>query len=435
MIFALEAFLWSGPLLLGLMGCHIYFTLRLRGVQRYTLRGIRLSLGKGEGTGVSAFGALSTSLAAAMGTGNIIGVATAVAMGGPGAVFWCWVTGILGMATRYGETYLALKYRRSGGRGGAMYILSDRLKQPWLGKLFCLLGVAAALGTGAMIQSNALGSCLAGHGVPLLPTMIMSTILAGAVLLGGVKKIAAVCEKLVPAMGLLYISGCLGVIYVNRGFLWEAICLIIREALMPRSLRGGGAGSAVMAAMRYGVARGLFTNEAGMGTSPMASAAGPCRSPEAEALAAMTGVLWDTVVVCAMTGIALVSAMVASPRLFAGAEPGSLCSLAFSCVPGGGQILTVSLCVFAFATIVGWSWYGSCCGTYLGGKGGNRVYLMLYLAAVFCGGFLKLEALWSLGSILAGLMAIPNVYALLRLRKEILPPKKEGSKGKSAMSH
>lgn len=423
LIFAMEEFLWSGPLLVGLMGCHLFFTVYLRGVQRHTLKGIRLSL---EGTpgkgGVSAFGALATSLAAAIGTGNIIGIASAVALGGPGAVFWCWITGVLGMATRYGETLLTFRYRTTlpdgTGVGGPMYVMERGMGKPWLGKLFSLLGVAAAMSTGAMIQSNSVGVCLEAVGIPRLLTAILLTGTAGAVIMGGVGSISRVCEKMVPAMGALYLLGCVGVLYVNRNAVGTAVGEILRSAFTARAAGGGFVGSTVMTAVRYGTARGLFTNEAGMGTGPMAAAAGPCRSPEAEALASMTGVFWDTVVICAMTGLTLVSAMTASPEAFSGLGAGQLCAAAFAEIPGGGIILTVCLCVFAFATVVGWCWYGECCAGYLRGRRAAIPYRLCYLAAVFCGVFGELELLWSLGGIMAGLMAVPNVSSLILLRRD-----------------
>ena len=420
LIFALEELLWTGPLLFALLGTHIYFTGKLRFVQKHTLRGIRLSF-SGPEDGVSAFGALSTSLAAAMGTGNIVGMATAVALGGPGAILWCWVTGILGMATRYAETYMVLKHRREKGRGGAMYVLEEMGKKK-LARLFSLLGMLAAVGTGAMIQSNAAGTSLQDVGLPLLLCGVMLTALAGGVLFGGVKKIASVCEKLVPAMGATYLIGCGILLYVNRNAVLDGMALILQGAFLPSAAAGGFVGSSLKRALSYGTARGLFTNESGMGTAPMAAAAGPCRSVETEALVSMTGVFWDTVVVCGITGLTLVSAMAASPALFAGAGVGQLCARAFSVIPGGGLLLTVCLVIFAFATIVGWSWYGECCAAYFLGPKAVAAYRIVYLSAVFCGVFLETEVIWSLGGILAGLMALPNVYCLMRLRKEIRPP-------------
>lgn len=428
LIISLEGLLWGGPLLLLLMGCHIFFTVFLRFPQRYTLRGIRLSLSQGKDeTGVSAFGALATSLAAAIGTGNIIGIASAVALGGPGAVFWCWITGLLGMATRYAETLLTLKYRQKtpegGFAGGPMYVMEQGLHMPRLGKCFSFLGVAAALGTGAMIQSNAMGTGLYDAGLPKILTATLLTIGAGAIILGGAKRIAAACEKLVPAMGALYILGCLGLLYASRSAILPALKLIFESAFTTKAASGGFVGSTLISALQYGTARGLFTNESGMGTGPVAAASGPCRSPEMEGLVGMTAVFWDTVVICALTGLSLVSAMVASPELFENAGPGQLCALAFSQIPGGRLLLTVCLCIFAFATVVGWSHYGACCGEYLWGKKALTIYRLIYLASAFCGVFLELELLWSLGGILAGLMAVPNVLCLLFLKKEIPAPK------------
>lgn len=423
LIFALERFLWSGPLLLLLMGSHVYFTLKLRGVQRYTLRGIRLSLtGQAGEKGVSPFGALSTTLAAAIGTGNIVGMASAVVLGGPGAVLWCWLTGVLGMATRYGETVLTFRYRDSRGTisGGPMYVMERGLGRPGLGRLFSLLGITAALGTGAMIQSNAVGVCLEPLGVNRPVTGVILTVAAGCVILGGVKNIARVCEKMVPAMGIVYMAACLWVIYVNRSALGQALSMIL--SLSPRSVGGGIAGGTLGAAIRYGTARGLFTNESGMGTGPMAAAAGPCRSPEEEGLAAMTGVFWDTVVICGLTGLALVSALAAHPEQYAALGADALCFQVFSVIPGGRWLLTGCLCIFAFATVVGWSWYGLCCTGYLLGGGWGSAYHILYLGAVFLGVFVELDVVWSLGGILAGLMAVPNILTMFLLRREIKAP-------------
>lgn len=420
----LERILWSGPLLVGLMGSHLYFTVRLRGIQRLTLRGIRLSLRSGRGAnGVSSFGALATSLAAAIGTGNIIGIATAVALGGPGAVLWCWLTGVFGMATRYAEAVLSLRYRRAlpdgTMAGGPMYVLEDRLHMPRTAKGFALLGIAAAVGTGALIQSNAVAVSLqTAAGIPPLVSGLTVTVCAALVILGGVRSISSVCEKLVPAMSALYILGCLGVLWVNRALLPETLRVIVSGAFTTRAAGGGFVGSTFLTAARYGTARGLFTNESGMGTAPMAAAAAPCRNPAEEALVSMTGVFWDTVVICAMTGLVIVSSMLGFPALFQGAGPGELCQAAFSLIPMGRWMLTVSLTVFAFATIVGWCWYGECCWRYLFGERSLICYRCLYLASAFLGVFGGLKTVWSLGSVLAGLMAVPNLLCLLRLRQE-----------------
>ena len=427
LIFALEGFLWSGPLLVMLMGSHIYFTLHLKGIQRYTLQGIRLSLGTGRGAGgVSAFGALATSLAAAIGTGNIIGVATAVALGGPGAVFWCWVTGVLGMATRYAETLICLRHRRceknGKAQGGAMYVMEDLLHRRGMGIAFAWMGVAAAVGTGALIQSNAMAAVLEPKGVPLWLTGAVTTVCAGAIILGGAKTIAGVCEKLVPAMSALYLAGCVMVLCRCGDAVPAALGEILRGAFLPRAAGGGFVGSTIATALRYGTARGLFTNESGMGTAPLAAAAGPGMRPKEEALISMTGVFWDTVVICAMTGITLVAAMLKFSELFQGAKAGNMCLRAFSCIPGGEWILTISLLTFAFSTVVGWCYYGECCMNYLLGARSVTGYRLSYLLSVLLGAFARLEWVWSLGGILAGAMALPNIWMLLLLRREITPP-------------
>ena len=428
LVLALERMLWTVPLPLILMGSHLYFTVHLRGIQRHTLRGIRLSLGSGrqENGGISPWGALATSLAAAIGTGNIIGVATAVALGGPGAVFWCWLTGVFGMATRYGETLVCLLHRRKnaagGNVGGAMYVMRDVLGWRKLGAVFAVMGVAAAVGTGALIQSNAIAQTLGEVGVPLLLTGALVTIAAGAVILGGVGSIAKVCEGLVPAMSGLYLLGCAGVLIRCGGQVVPALKLILCSAVMPRAAGGGFVGSTILTAARYGVARGLFTNESGMGTAPMAAAAGPGENPWEEALISMTGVFWDTVVICAMTGITLVAAMLRFPERFEHATAGTLCFRAFSCIPGGETILTVSLITFAFSTVVGWCYYGECSAAYLFGEKGVLSYRIAYLLSAFLGVFAGLELVWSIGGILAGLMAAPNVMMLFAMRREITAP-------------
>ncbi len=417
----LEKALWSGPLLLGLMGSHLYFTLGLRGIQRRTLQGIRYSL-CGDGGGVTSFGALTTALAAAIGTGNIIGVATAVALGGPGAVFWCWLTGVLGMATRYAETVLVLRHRRQRPdgtiAGGAMYVLEDRLHMPRTARCFAGLGVAAAVGTGALIQSNALATVLRPQISPVL-TGLGTTILSATVILGGIRSISKCCEKLVPAMAGLYLLGCLAVLWVYRQYVPQALQVIVTGAFVPRAPVGGFVGSTILSAARSGTARGLFTNEAGMGTAPMAAAAVPSPDPAREALVSMTGVFWDTVVLCAMTGLMLVSAMLGAPEQFVHTDPGTMCTLAFSAIPFGAQLLTLCLMTFVFSTIVGWCWYGVCCWRYLFGNTLSW-YRVLYLSAVFLGALGGLELVWSLGGVLAGLMAIPNLICLWRLRREAI---------------
>ena len=429
LILALERVLWTVPLPLVLMGSHLYFTLHLRGIQRHTLRGIRLSLGSGrKGTGgVSAWGALATSLAAAIGTGNIIGVATAVALGGPGAVFWCWLTGVFGMATRYGETLVCLNHRakKSDGSetGGAMYVMRNVLGWRKMGALFAVMGIAAAVGTGALIQSNAIAQTLGEKGIPLLLTGIIVTVMAAAVILGGVGSIAKVCEGLVPAMSILYLLGCAAVLVQCRTQVIPALVLILKSAVTPRAAGGGFVGSTIVTAARYGMARGLFTNESGMGTAPMAAAAGPGEhSPggipdlhDRRVLGYGGDLRHDGHHVgCGNAGN--------SRSDFREAGVGTLCFRAFSCIPGGKTVLMISLVTFAFSTVVGWCYYGECCTEYLLGRGWVPPYRIVYLASTFLGAFAGLELVWSIGGILAGLMAVPNVTMAVCPAKRKSPP-------------
>jgi AGCS family alanine or glycine:cation symporter len=421
MLLWLERMLWSGPLLVGLMGSHVFFTVYLRGVQRWTFRGIAWSLQSRQGDAkVSPFGALATSLAAAIGTGNIVGVATAVALGGPGAVLWCWLTGILGMATRYAESLLSLRHPRKRGTvtlGGPMYVMEDVLRMPRLAQCFALCGVAAALGTGALLQANAVGTTLvSGAGVPRWASGVVLTGCGALVILGGVGSIAKTCEKLVPAMSGLYLLGCLWILVANRQWLPEALRVIVTGAFTPRAAGGGFVGSTLLTAVRYGTARGLFTNEAGMGTAPLAAVTGPCAQPVREAVISMTGVFWDTVVICAMTGLVLVTSILRDPGTFDTAAPGMLCLLAFAGMPLGKWVLMGSLVTFAFATVVGWSWYGESCWHYLGGN--PQWYRLGYLLCCFVGVFGGLETVWSMGGVLSGLMALPNLLSLFLLRHE-----------------
>ena len=411
LILYLERMLWGGPLLVGLLGTHVYFTAALRGIQRRTVQGIRYSLSRERGAdGISSFGALSTALAAAVGTGNIVGVATAVALGGPGAVFWCWLTGVLGMATRYAETVLTLRHKEKlpggGLTGGPMYVMERGMNSPGMAKCFSLMGVLAAVGTGALIQSNAIGAAL-----PVSPvwTGAVAAVLTAMVIFGGARSIAGFCEKLVPAMAGIYLSGCVCLLWIHRGLLPETLRLIVISAFSARGAEGG-----------YGTARGLFTNESGMGTAPMAAACAPGGDIHREALVAMTGVFWDTVVICAMTGLAVVSSVLAEPERFTGVDPARLCFLAFERLPAGEILLTGCLVTFAYATIVGWYWYGAVCGRYLWGEKGVRRYRLGYLLAVFAGGLTGLELVWSVGSILAGLMAAPNLMSLWKLRRVVV---------------
>lgn len=313
-----------------LLGTHLYLTIRLRFPQRYIFKAIRLSLQRDKGsTGdVSQFSALATSLAGTIGTGNIIGVATAVTMGGPGAVFWCWMTGVLGISTKYAEGLLAIKYRvhTSDGKmlGGPMYALERGLGCRWLGLIFAFCTVVASFFIGNMIQCNSISMMLnEGYHIPPLATGITIALTTCAVIMFGVKGIAKVCEGLVPFMALFYIGGCLWILGVNHSFIWPALKVIVTDAFNPQAATGGFVGSTIMTAMRYGIARGLFSNESGLGSAPIVAAAARTRNPVRQAMVSSTSPFWDTVVICAITGLVLVSSIMADPSIdsTAGAGP------------------------------------------------------------------------------------------------------------------
>ena len=362
---AISGFLWGWPMIILLLGTHLFLTLRLRFPQRHIFKAIKLSVSKDKGADgeVSQFGALATSLAATIGTGNIVGVGTAIALGGPGAVFWCWLTGILGMATKYGEGLLAIKYRESDGRGrmqgGPMYALEKGVGMKWLGVIFAMCTAFASFGIGSTVQSNAI-STMTRTVLGTSPALIggVVTLLAALVIIGGVKKIAKVCTALVPFMAILYVVGCIAILIMNSDFVWPAIQLIFRSAFNPAAAGGGLAGASIMIAARYGIARGLFSNESGLGSAPIVAAAARTKNPVRQALVSSTGTFWDTVVICAMTGVVIVSSILAFPDI-SFEDGGELTSKAFSQIRHiGSPLLAFGSLTFAFSTILGWSYYG-----------------------------------------------------------------------------
>jgi AGCS family alanine or glycine:cation symporter len=410
---------WGPPLLILLFGTHLYLTFRLRLIQRYLGVAIRLSFRREkEGAGdISHFGALTTALAATIGTGNIVGVATAVAAGGPGAVLWMWLTGVFGIATKYAEAVLSVKYRvrTATGQmaGGPMYALERGLKMRWLGQLFAALTAVAAFGIGCMTQANSISQMVhTTLGVPLWITGIAMTVLTAVVILGGIKSIASVCERLVPFMAVFYVLGCLIILGMNFHELPETLGLILRGAFSGQAAVGGFLGAGMREAIRYGIARGLFSNESGLGSAPIVAAAAMTKNPVRQALVSSTGTFWDTVVVCAMTGLVVVNSMGWQQGL-KGAE---LTSAAFGQIPYVGPlILTVGLLTFVFSTILGWSYYGEKAAEYLFGPRVIVPYRWLWVAAVMVGSVVTLKAVWSFSDIANGLMAVPNLIALLAL--------------------
>lgn len=421
----LREFVWGWGMIILLAGTHVFMTVRTGGIQRKIGTGIRLSLQKDrEAQGeVSQFGALATALAATIGTGNIVGVGTAIALGGPGAVFWCWVTGVFGIATKYSESLLAVKYRvkTPDGRmqGGAMYILERGLNRKWLGILFAVFGGFASFGIGCATQVNAIASvCQENLGIPSWITGVTVCILTACVIFGGIHSIAAVCEKLVPFMAFFYVAGCFILLGLNIDYLIPASEAIVRLAFCPGAAAGGLTGRGLMMAMQYGISRGLFSNESGMGSAPIAAAAARTRNPVRQALVSCTGTFWDTVVVCALTGLVLVTSIMKNPSITmsTASDGGILTSLAFAQIPvAGPAILVAGIISFAFSTILGWAYYGERCMEYLSGSRGLLFYRFAYIFVLGTAPVVSLNLVWSIADILNALMAIPNLIAVLLL--------------------
>ena len=422
-----SSLLWGWPMIILLLGTHLFLTVRLRFPQRHIFTAIHLSVKKDkDSTGdVSQFGALATALAATIGTGNIIGVATAVALGGPGAVLWCWLTGVFGISTKYAEGLLAIKYREktAGGKmiGGPMYALERGLGWKWMAILFALFTACASFGIGNTVQANAIAT-LANESYGLAPALTGAVIcgLAAAVILGGVKSIARVCGALVPFMAFFYVLGCIYILFVNNAYLWPALKVICESAFTPQAAGGGFIGTTVMMAARFGIARGLFSNESGMGSAPIVAAAAQTRNPVRQALVSSSGTFWDTVVICALTGLVIVSSIIAYPDIDY-TNGAALTHAAFSKIPYvGAPLLTFGLFTFAFSTILGWSYYGERAVEYLGTKlhssrKASLTYRVLYIAGVFIGSVANLSVVWSLADCMNALMAIPNLLSLLFL--------------------
>lgn len=419
---SVSSFLWGWPMMILLLGTHIFMTIRLRCPQRKLFTAIRLSIKRDKDASgdVSQFGALATALAATIGTGNIIGVATAIALGGPGAVFWCWITGVFGIATKYAEGLLAIKYRvqTPTGKmlGGPMYALEKGLGWKTMAILFAIFTMIASFGIGNTVQANAIAT-IANNTYGISP-WIMGAVVCGltaAVIIGGVKSIAKVCGMLVPFMALFYILGCIYILFVNHNYVWPAISLILKCAFTPEAAGGGFAGSSIIMVARYGLARGLFSNESGLGSAPIVAAAAQTRNPVRQALVSSTGTFWDTVIICALTGIVIVSSIIAYPDITYH-DGAALTKMAFGKIPYVGEpLLSVGLLTFAFSTILGWSYYGERAVEYLKGKKWSYVYRLLYIVAVYVGSIASLNIVWNIADCMNALMAIPNLLSLLFL--------------------
>ncbi len=426
---AAGSFVWGPPMLVLLVGTGIYLTFLLRGLQFRTLKhSLYLALIKrkedsAEAGDISHFQALMTALAATVGTGNIAGVATAIASGGPGALFWMWITGLFGMATKYAEAVLAVKYRvvdeYGTMSGGPMYYLSRGLKQRRLGKflgaLFALFASIAAFGIGNMVQSNSVADAMqSSFGVPHAVTGIVLAVATGLVILGGIRSIALASSVLVPVMILLYMAGGLLVLLINWRGIPDIVLYVFKDAFTPSAAIGGFAGATVMQSIRYGVARGVFSNESGLGSSPIAAAAAQTKNPVTQALVSMTQTFIDTIVVCSITGFTIIATGVWT----SGKTGAQLTTAAFSTgLPGesGGLIVAIGLILFAYSTLLGWSYYGEKSVEYLLGPRSIKPYRVIFSIFVAIGAIAHLELVWSFADLMNGLMAVPNLVGLLAL--------------------
>ena len=420
-----------------LLGSHIFLTFRTGFIQRKLPQAIKMSLKKSGGEGdISPFGALATALAATIGTGSIVGVATAILAGGPGAVFWMWLTGVFGIATKYSEVYAAIKYRvkdHNGNMlGGAMYAwqrgFTKNGKTPWYARLgavcFALFAAIAAIGTGSAVQASAMTGILTSSGLAIEPWIIgiVIVVLVAVVIFGGVKIISQVCERLVPIMAIGYAVGCLAILVFNWAYLGDAIVMIVECAFTAKAAFGGAVGSGIIVALQFGCARGLFSNESGLGSSPLVASAAIAKNPAKQALISMTGTFWDTVIVCALTALALMTSVLADPQIMnlyvnggfsASAE---LVTMAFNRIPVVGSfVLCIGLVLFAYSTSLGWSYYGNRCITYLFGKHAIRPYQIVFLFVCFLGAIGVSGFVWNISDITNALMAIPNLIAVLGL--------------------
>lgn len=422
----LNHFLWNGPMLVLLMATHLFLTFRLRFIQKKIFKGIRLSTKpssdtKGE---TSSFAALATTLAATLGVGNIVGVSTAVVLGGPGAILWIWLTGFLGMATTYAECYLGVHFRQKAKddtySGGPMYVLEKGLHSKPLAVIYCLLTLVASYGVGCSTQANSITDVTTNlFGLSPYPVGIITAIITGLVIIGGIKSIGKLCMRLVPAMGAFYVLACMVLIVMNKDYVLPAISLIFRSAFVPTAVVGGFIGSSIRAAARYGIARGLFSNEAGIGTAAIAAASAKTDSPHNQALVSMSATFWDTVVMCGVTGIVIISNVLKNPESVKGASASALTTIAFEQLPFGGYILGFCIIAFALATLIGWSYFGEKAVVYLFGKDGMKTYKVCYIVMVFIGSILSLEFVWELSDLINAFMIFPNVLTIWLLFKVI----------------
>jgi AGCS family alanine or glycine:cation symporter len=429
----LDSLVWGLPLIILLLGTGLYLTVILRGIQfRALIPALRLALIKrheeGEGD-ISHFQALMTALSATVGVGNIAGVATAIAVGGPGAVFWMWVTGLVGMATKYSEAVLAVKYREVDKfgtmSGGPMYYISKGLGMKWLGMLFAVFAAIATFGIGNMVQSNTVADALeAAFGVPFWITGAVLCAGTGLVILGGIKSIARTTSTIVPFMIIVYLTGAILTLITYRENILHAFHLIFSHAFSPTAATGGFIGATISQSVRMGVARGIFSNESGLGSSPIAAAAAKTRNPVGQALVSMTQTFIDTIVICTFTALVII----ASGAWTAGKTGAELSTFAFEMgVPSniGADLVAISLAFFAYSTLLGWSYYGEKSIEYLLKERAVKPYRVLFTLVVFVGAVVKLNLVWTFADVMNGLMAFPNLVGLLGLSRVVVEETKK----------
>lgn len=421
----INSLFWNGPLLLFLLAAHIYFTCRTGGIQKKLPTALKLSLSNDKkNTGLGAFASLATTLAATLGTGNIIGLSTAIAIGGPGAVFWCWITGVLGMATSYAECFLSLKFRITRADksfcGGPMYLLKNQLHAPSISRFYAYLLLASAFCVGCSTQSRAVTETLHTlFHISEIPAGICLAFVITLVLFGGFAGISTVCTLLVPIMGGFFLLSCIILLLFHIEYLEDALVLIMTSAFSFSSVSGGILGSSFLLAARQGIARGLFTNEAGLGSAPVA-AANSSGKPEEQALVLMSATFWDTVVMCGITGIVIVCAGLAVPGLFDGYAAGDYTLAAFSLLPFAGErLLGIAIILFAVATLLGWCFFGEKAVEFLFGTECLTHYRLLYCLMVFFGSQMTMSLLWELSDFFNALMFLTNITCMFLLRKEL----------------
>ena len=430
---AADEFLWGPPLLILLLGTHLFYTFRLKFVQKHLFTAFRLVAQKDDSLSgnVAPFAALAVALASTIGTGNVIGVATAVALGGPGAIFWCLVTGVFGMSTKYAESLLAVKYRvrdkNAEVHGGPMYTILMGLKWKWMAAAFCVVGSIAVIGTGNLVQSNAIATIVhKTFNLPPVITGLLIAILVGLVIVGGLQSIAKVCTYLVPFMSFTYLAGCFALLVMNFSYLDDAIILILKSAFSPKAAAGGALGYGFMLAARYGIARGLFSNEAGMGSEPIVAATAKTRNAVRQGLVSYTGT-FCTIIICFLTGIVIISTFLAYPGKIQLVNDGLLTQNCFEQLPYIGKYL-LSFAIFAFAitTILGWFYYGEQCLRFLiKSPKASMAYKIIYTLFVYLGSVGSLSAVWDFANFSNGLMVIPNIVSLLLLHKVVVAETKK----------